>query len=58
MNADRSKSKWLQFIGVLHNQSGQLANTVMHELGGNHHKFVGKHQKRYGDKVSVAIQMG
>ena len=57
MEADRSKNKWLQFIGELHNSSGQLANTGMHELGGNCHKY-GKRQKRYGDKVRIAIRIG
>ncbi|UVT15108.1 MAG: CsbD family protein [Nitrospira sp.] len=56
MNDDRSKEKWVQFIGELQNQSGKLAKTVLHELGGNYHKFVGRLRKRYGDKVRVAIR--
>jgi uncharacterized protein YjbJ (UPF0337 family) len=50
MNADQFKGKWMQFKGELKNQYGKFTDDDLRQIEGNHDKFVGKVQERYGDK--------
>ena len=50
MNADQFKGKWMQFKGELKKQYGKFTDDDLTQIEGNHDKFVGKVQERYGDK--------
>jgi uncharacterized protein YjbJ (UPF0337 family) len=50
MNADQFKGKWMQFKGELKKPYGKFTDDDLTQIEGNHDKFVGKVQERYGDK--------
>ncbi len=49
MNRDQFKGLWTQFQGELKKQWGKLTDDDLKQIEGDHDKFMGLIQQRYGD---------
>lgn len=50
MNAALFEGQWMQIKGELKRQWGELTDDDLMQIEGNYDKFVGRVQKRYGDR--------
>lgn len=50
MNAEQLKGKWLQLRGELKQRYGEFTDDDLTQIERNYDTFLGKVQKRYGDK--------